>query len=129
MFPVPGWDRALLSVRRMVARRFQGLDVVLTEEAQVALGELAPGPRNRILSTWEQAARRMPKGRPLDRARLLNHLPELLEHIAQSEDALEAGQPIPSADHLGDAHAIERLDEGFDLRDVAEEYGLMRDVL
>lgn len=93
------------------------------------LGDWLRNHRPRILAAWEKAARQTPKGRPLDRTRLLNHLPELLDLIARSEDAIEAGRPLPSADALGDAHALERLDEGFDLRDVAAEYGLMREVI
>lgn len=101
----------------------------MSEGESLHLGAWLRENRERILQAWLGAARAGPRGRPVDRARLLNHLPQLLDLIAQSEEALQSHAGPVDMEELGTVHALERLDEGYDLRDVAAEYGLMREVI
>ncbi len=62
----------------------------------------------------------------LSRAALRDHLPQLLNSIAQlMEGSQQAGQAL-GLGSIPDVHALERLDEGFDLRQVVMEYRLLR---
>ncbi len=80
-----------------------------------------------IMEDWERAVLSLPKARDLARPALLDHMPELLDAIANVADELvSGGQPRLSA-QLAEAHAIERLQEGFDLTQVAAEFFLLRD--
>ncbi len=82
--------------------------------------------RQAILEAWEVEVRRLPAAQALDRTALRNHLPQLLERIA---DWLARPRQQGVAEGLGDipdVHALERLGEGFDLRQVVTEYRLLR---
>ncbi|WP_075009226.1 PAS domain S-box protein [Stigmatella aurantiaca] len=82
--------------------------------------------RDAILEAWEAEVRELPAARVLSQVALRDHLPLLLEAIA---DMMVQSAPPPAEDALGsvpDVHALERLGEGFDLRQVVTEYRLLR---
>ncbi|WP_368671415.1 ATP-binding protein [Corallococcus exiguus] len=76
-----------------------------------------------LLTEWQQAVMRDLGGN--DAARppwLIDHMPELLTALA---DAMELG-PEALDERLESAHAAARLDAGFNLGEVAQEYALLR---
>jgi PAS domain S-box-containing protein len=89
------------------------------------LGPFIREQRSRILEDWEVAVRRLPYTQGLSRPRLLDHLPDLLERIADVVDTVHTGGHS-SLDLMPEVHALERLDSGYDLDEVAEEYALLR---
>ena len=89
------------------------------------LGAFIRQRRERILGDWEAEVRQLPYARGLSRPRLLDHLPDLLERIANVVDSVHTGG-ASSLDEMPEVHALERLDSGYDLDDVAEEYALLR---
>ncbi len=81
-----------------------------------------------ILATWEQAVRTLPIARTLDRPRLLDHIPAILELIANlvDEGAATAGSQPKLSGVESDTHALQRLDDGYDLAAVVSEYAVLR---
>jgi PAS domain S-box-containing protein len=83
--------------------------------------------RAHILREWERAARLSPCSEGLSRPRLLNHIPHLLDRVASVLHEARAAEPLESVlVELSEIHALERLEVGFDLEDVAHEYALLR---
>ncbi|HLL54892.1 MAG TPA: ATP-binding protein [Myxococcaceae bacterium] len=82
--------------------------------------------RRRILDAWLREELRLAKPRALPREKLLDHFPHLLDRIAALAEAAGRGEPLVLPDESPDAHALTRLDQGFDLREVTSEYSLLR---
>jgi PAS domain S-box-containing protein len=95
------------------------------QSAPVHLGAFIREHRVELLADWERAVRRLPYARELSRPRLLDHLPDLLERIATVVETVHSGETRTLED-VPEVHALERLDSGFDLDEVAEEYALLR---
>ncbi|RYZ36000.1 MAG: GAF domain-containing protein [Myxococcaceae bacterium] len=92
-------------------------------EDRLSAADFLRAHRALLLADWEQAVLEHLAGRaPPREPWLIDHLPELLSALA---DAVEFG-PEALDRHLEVAHAIARLDEGFDLGEVAQEYALLR---
>lgn len=79
-----------------------------------------------ILLEWERAARRLAGARCLDRAALLDQLPDLLEQISSVAAEIGGARHSTSARDIAELHALERLEEGFSLGEVVEELALLR---
>jgi PAS domain S-box-containing protein len=81
-----------------------------------------------IVSLWMSSVQALPIARTLDRPRLLDHVPRLLQLVADAIDkgAREGGRQTDLPEHVPDAHAVQRLDEGFDLAAVVTEYTVLR---
>jgi PAS domain S-box-containing protein len=93
------------------------------------LSELIRAHRQEILATWEQAVRQLPVARNLDRPTLIDHIPSVLDRIADLADEIgTGGSPQLPAD-VAEIHAIERLGEGFDLAQVVIELSILRDCI
>lgn len=80
--------------------------------------------RGEIIAEWESAVRRMHPAEDLPGRVLRDHMPQLVEAIAEVIGRSAEGATLPT--FLPDTHALERLDEGFDLRSVATEFSLLR---
>jgi PAS domain S-box-containing protein len=78
--------------------------------------------REELLADWGQALHALHSGRAERHSWLMEHMPELLMALAE---AIEHG-PEALGNTLWDEHALERLDQGFDLGEVAAEYALLR---
>ena len=78
--------------------------------------------QHEILARWEAAVRALPSAHDIDQLTLIDHIPALLDHIAE---LAEHGGPDPAAD--GAAHSAHRLEEGFDLAETVSELGMLRD--
>ncbi|MFY0529222.1 ATP-binding protein [Archangium gephyra] len=96
-----------------------------TERERLELGSFIRENRVRLLQEWERTVRRLPFARDLSRPRLLDHLPDLLDRIAHVVETVRTGGH-ESLEDLPEVHALERLDSGFDLDEVAGEYALLR---
>lgn len=81
-----------------------------------------------ILEEWERRARCFPVAERLQGAALRDHVPQILERIASVLQALETGGH-ETLRELPDRHALERLDEGYDLRTATEELSALRDTI
>ncbi|HYO71750.1 MAG TPA: hypothetical protein VEU33_37300, partial [Archangium sp.] len=81
--------------------------------------------RTLILEEWERAARLIPEARRLSHPRLLDHLPPLLERMADRVESVHSGAPGSLAE-WPEIHALQRLDMGFGLEQVVHEYSLLR---
>src|ERR1700733_11778855 len=79
-----------------------------------------------IVRSWEAAVRTMPRVRELDPPTLIDHIPDLLERIAQAVDELSRGRPATLDRAAAERHAMSRLEEGFDLPEVIGERRLLR---
>lgn len=81
--------------------------------------------REEILALWEEQVRKIRAARTLDRPALLDHLPEFLEELAEYVGEIRTGQdPVPP--DRPRIHALERLEVGYDLAEVVEEYSILR---
>ncbi|QSQ12430.1 ATP-binding protein [Myxococcus landrumensis] len=81
--------------------------------------------RDAILDAWEEQVRALPAARNLDRLALRDGLPRLLDGIATLMRTPHA-ELAAGLSAISDHHALERLGEGFDLRQVVAEYRLLR---
>jgi PAS domain S-box-containing protein len=100
-------------------------DSVEREQGMGGLGDFIRRNGSHILAHWEVEVRRLPSTRELSRPRLLDHLPELLARMAHVVESTQMGEH-PTLEALPEVHALERLDSGYDLEAVAEEYALLR---
>jgi len=83
--------------------------------------------RTRILDEWLEAAGRLPSAHDLPLPAIRDHVPEILESIA---DAVDRHDPAAlELRGLPNLHAAIRLREGYDLRQVIAEYRTLRRVI
>jgi GAF domain-containing protein len=94
----------------------------------IKLSEFLRAHREQILDAWEHDVRALPKARPLERPFLRDHLPELLDRIALLCEERASGRISGTAAprRAAEIHAFTRLDQGFDLDEVALEYSMLR---
>ncbi|ATB37143.1 hypothetical protein CYFUS_002564 [Cystobacter fuscus] len=78
-----------------------------------------------ILAEWEREVRDHPCSQGLSRPRLINHLPDLLERVSNMVETVHTGQHETLAG-VPEVHALDRLEAGYDLEQVAHEYALLR---
>jgi PAS domain S-box-containing protein len=84
--------------------------------------------RGEVLSEWERRVRALPPAAELDTQALVDHLPHLLDEIADLADAAVGGdERVPS--RQPDRHAITRLHQGYELGHVVTEYSLLRETI
>ncbi len=80
-----------------------------------------------LLAKWRVAVRALPSARHLDVPTLNDHLPNLLEELA---DALETHADHSIAEALAEgsppAHGLQRVQDGFDIVEVVAEYNILR---
>jgi PAS domain S-box-containing protein len=101
-----------------------------------SLSEFIRGHSAEILGRWEATVRgRSSTAHDLSRTSLLDHLPQLLARLAEIADGAERltlidGTAAPvGTTHLADVHAMQRLDEGFDLGEVVDEFSVLRECI
>jgi hypothetical protein len=74
-----------------------------------------------ILEDWAREVRELPLGlQDLSRSGFLDHLPQLLEHVANVVETVHTGEHR-TLNGMAEEHALERLDVGLDL-----EYAVLR---
>jgi PAS domain S-box-containing protein len=93
------------------------------------LSEFVRANHDRIIGEWAAAIRNLRAAEELSRPALLDHLPDLVDRLADSMQEVADGHPAQSLESIPDAHAIERLDSGFELKDVVGEYLVLRSTI
>ncbi len=78
------------------------------------------------MEAWEAEVRAMPAAQALSRLALRDGLPRLLEVVATLMRERPRGRVVSGMGPIPDLHALERLGEGFNLRQVVTEYRLLR---
>ena len=95
--------------------------------AVVHLGELISRDRGPLLTAWRDEVKRLPAARHLDVPTLNDHIPDVLEELA---DALKSYSDESIADAVLEGtsprHGRQRLDDGFDITEVVAEYNILR---
>lgn len=82
--------------------------------------------RDAIMEAWEAEVRAMPAAQALSQPALRDGLPRLLEVVATLMRERPRGGVASGLGPMPDLHALERLGEGFNLRQVVTEYRLLR---
>jgi signal transduction histidine kinase len=79
-----------------------------------------------ILAHWEHEVMKVRSARQLSRPVLLDHLPDFISELAEYADGLRHGSHGIAPDESPRIHALERLEVGYDLAEVVEEYAVLR---
>lgn len=82
--------------------------------------------RAEILAAWQAAARAIPAAKELTSVVLVDHMPELLDQMAELADDVAAGRPCDARLETARRHALDRLADGFDVTAVVAELSLLR---
>ncbi len=82
--------------------------------------------RDRTLAEWENTVRTLPAATRLDLEALRDHIPALLDRIVEAVEGKAAEQRV---DDLPEEHAAMRLDQGYSLGEIANEYQVLRSAL
>ncbi len=99
------------------------------DTASESLGEFLRKRYAEILSRWLKAVRECAPATRLGKPALLDHLPRVLERISDAADGLSRGDWSSLPSDAVVQHAMARLSEGMELRDVLTEFFLLRQVL
>jgi signal transduction histidine kinase len=81
--------------------------------------------RTPIIGEWAKRVKQLTRARQLSENALIDHLPGILDRIADAVEASGAAES-PALGGLPDDHAVDRLARGFDLDQIVEEYALLR---
>lgn len=103
----------------------------MTEAARTAstLRAFIQRRRLEILAKWRGAARSMRPARNLSPVALLDHIPDVLDALADIAEEILAGTADPRTFATARPHALDRLAEGFDISTIVEELSLLRGCL
>lgn len=80
-----------------------------------------------ILDAWRERARQLPAAKDLSRAALEDHLPQILDALAQA--VLHHDTSTDTLHEVSQIHGAQRLAEDYDLRQVVTEYRILRRVI
>lgn len=93
--------------------------------SDVALAELIRTRRDRLVAEWTAEIRTLSAAQELSRPVLVDHMPEILERIAEAVASVAVGARR-ALDEAPKQHALDRLARGFDLEQVIREYTTLR---
>jgi PAS domain S-box-containing protein len=79
-----------------------------------------------ILAEWKRLARTLPAAKQMDAIALIDHMPELLDQIAELAEAIARDEPLDESLGMAARHALDRLHEGFDVSAVVREMSILR---
>lgn len=82
--------------------------------------------RDDILAAWMHSTQALHARRAVAGPGLMDHIPELVDWLAEVLERAPEEAPVEPPEHLSEEHAFERLSQGFDLYEVAVEYGYLR---
>ncbi len=85
--------------------------------------------RDQVVETWLREVRHLSHAQGLSKPALYDHIPRLLAALTESLDAAAAGASPRISTDAPNEHALDRLDLGFDLREVIAEYAVLRRVI
>lgn len=91
------------------------------------LAALVRQERETLLVRWRLQVRQLPSARQLDVPTLNDHIPGLLDELAEALQS-KSDQTIPEAlmERSPPIHGLQRLQEGFDIEEVVAEYNILR---
>ena len=97
------------------------------ESVLTKLAVLIRRDRESLLSRWRHEVRALPSARDLDAPTLDDHIPALLEELAEAL-ATKSDETIAEALREGSPpeHGLQRLEDGFDIVEVVAEYNILR---
>jgi PAS domain S-box-containing protein len=83
--------------------------------------------RTEILAEWRRGARELPIARNLSSVALVDHIPELLDEVADiAAELVSTSHGVRRTFETANEHALDRLAEGFDVATVVHELSLLR---
>jgi PAS domain S-box-containing protein len=82
--------------------------------------------RNEIVAEWRLVARELPVARDMSQGMLVDHIPDLLEEIADIAEELAVAGGARGTVETARSHALERLAQGFDVALVVQELSMLR---
>jgi PAS domain S-box-containing protein len=85
--------------------------------------------REQILARWHENVRERPASDGLSSQQLIDHLPALLDAIADTGEARTDDPRARLDTETAERHALERLGEGMDLSQVVVELAVLRDCI
>lgn len=85
--------------------------------------------RDDIVQAWVARVRQLPASRALPHERLVDHIPMVLDHLADMLDRMVSGADAELPVDVAERHAEHRIREGFDLYQVGVELALLRTVI
>jgi two-component system phosphate regulon sensor histidine kinase PhoR len=85
--------------------------------------------RDTLLTEWRQEVGRLSVAHALDVPTLNNHIPDLLEELADELEAYSDESMIGELKKNSVAHGLDRLRLGFDIEEVVGEYNALRGVI
>jgi PAS domain S-box-containing protein len=84
---------------------------------------------NEILAEWKQLARGLSPANQMSALALIDHVPEMLEQIAELADVIARRDPLEPSLSMASRHALDRLQAGFEVSAVVEELSMLRDCI
>ena len=103
-----------------------------TEKQLAALAVYLVNRRKAVMQAWRTAVERDPEmntGASLPRSLLNDHIPEILDAYCRKLIVAAGGRDLEYEDehkHEGAAHGLQRWQQGYDLREVAREWGRLQ---
>src|ERR1051326_949401 len=85
-----------------------------------------------IISDWASKVMMLSRARQLDRPALIDHMPALIDEIAETirkNEELSINCASSNGNGTSEAHGSVRFQEGFDIVEVVAEYNALREVL
>ena len=94
------------------------------------LASLIQVEQDSLMLQWRQQVRRLPSAQNLDTPTLNDHIPNLLEELANAL-ASKSNETIAEALIHGSppAHGLHRVEDGFDIEEVVAEYNILRECI
>lgn len=91
------------------------------------LATLVEQERDTVLAQWRRQVRQLPSARHLDTPTLNDHMPNVLDQLAEElragiDETIAETHAAPSSL----AHGVQRAEEGFDIEEVVAEYNILR---
>jgi len=87
--------------------------------------------KEQLLAAWRKAVREMPGAADLDTPTLNDHIPRFLDEMVAALSRAESDEPegLHPPAHTPPEHGLQRLQAGFDVREVVAEYNVLRDAV
>src|SRR4030081_1116650 len=102
------------------------MGTIAAVESPRRLADFLRERRRAILDRWEAAVRQLRPAQGLRRPALLDHIPQFLEELERFVGDLRQHRPAAPPEDIARVHAVERLEMGYELADVVEEYSILR---
>jgi hypothetical protein len=101
----------------------------LSTENLHALAALIRRERDTLLARWREEVRQLAGAHELDVPTLNNHIPDLLEELADELEAHTDESMVGELKKTSVVHGLDRLRLGFDVEEVVAEYNALRGVI